>query len=320
MRDDFVFKLGKQPKRTDSRTLQLARYLTSAAPAPPAAANWGAKVASWGMLGNDTVGDCAWAGQAHADMLWTSNTASAPIAITTAQVLAAYSKVTGYNPADNGPNGNPTDKGTNLLDALKFWRTTGIDGQTITAFVEVDPQNEANVKLAIDLFGCLYVGVELPDSVLPNGATNIPPWTVSPDGSQQNAPDPNNGHCVLYSAYDENGLTVGDLGADRDRLVGLPRRLLRRALRHARPELVRRRRSGPPGPRSGRPPAGPERGLVPHLHDPAVVVALGGPDRARRAGGPVRRSHSPTPPKVFSGASWIRRLPPPGARDRPVPG
>ena len=208
MRDDFVFKLGKQPKRTDSRTLQLARYLTTAAPPAPASINWGSKVTAWGMLGNDTVGDCAWAGQAHADMLWTANTESAPVAITTAQVLAAYSQVTGYNPADNGPNGNPTDKGTNLLDALKFWRTTGIDGQTITAFVEVDPTNQANVKLAIDLFGCLYVGVQLPDSVLPTSPTTIPQWTVSPDGTQPNAPDPNNGHCVLYSAYDDNGLTV----------------------------------------------------------------------------------------------------------------
>ena len=208
MRDDFVFKLGKQQKRTDARTLQLTSYLGTAAAAPPPSANWGTKVSNWGMLGNDTVGDCAWAGQGHADMLWTSNTEAAPVNITTTEVLAAYSAVTGYNPNDNGPNGNPTDRGTNLLDALKYWRTTGIDNQTITAFVEVDPKNQAHVELAIDLFGCLYVGVELPDSVLPTGPTNVPPWTVSPDGSQQNAPDPNNGHCVLYSAYDASGPTV----------------------------------------------------------------------------------------------------------------
>src|ERR1700722_5894085 len=114
MRDDFAFRLGKQAKRDDPRTLQLSRYLTTA-PSPPAQVDWGAKVASWGMLGNDTVGDCAWPGRAHADMLWSSNTQSAPIAITTQQVLAAYAAVTGYTPKDNGPSGNPTDRGTNLL-------------------------------------------------------------------------------------------------------------------------------------------------------------------------------------------------------------
>jgi hypothetical protein len=210
MRDDVVFKLGKQPKRTDPRTLQLASYL-SAKSGPPAQVNWGTKVTSWGMLGNDTVGDCAWAGQAHADMLWSSNTEAAPVDLTTTEVLAAYSAVTGYNPKDNGPKGNPTDKGTNLLDALKYWRSTGIDGQTITAFVEVQPKNLEHVKLAIDLFGCVYVGVELPDAVLPT-ASAVPPWTVSPNGTKENQPDPANGHCIIYAAYDTEGPTVVSWG------------------------------------------------------------------------------------------------------------
>jgi hypothetical protein len=206
MRDDFVYKLGKQPKRTDIRTLQLSNYLKGAV-APPAQVDWGTKVTSWGMLGNDTVGDCAWAGQAHADMLWSSNTKPAPLDITTTEVLAAYSAVTGYNPKDNGPKGNPTDQGTNLIDALKYWRTTGIDGQTITAFVEVDRKNLDHVKMAIDLFGCVYLGVELPDAVLPT-PSHIPPWTVAPNGTKGNAPDPQNGHCIIYSAYDASGPTV----------------------------------------------------------------------------------------------------------------
>lgn len=207
MRDDFVFKLGRKPKRTDTRTLQLSSYLSGAA-TPPTEVDWGAKVSTWHMLGNDTIGDCAWAGQGHADMLWTANTREAPVDITTREVLAAYSAVTGFNPKDNGPKGNPTDQGTTLIDALKYWRSHGFDGQTIKAFVEVDRKNLTHVKLGIELFGCLYVGVDLPDSVLPTDGSNVPPWTVSPDGAKRNEPSPDNGHCVIYSAYDAVGPRV----------------------------------------------------------------------------------------------------------------
>jgi hypothetical protein len=205
---DSVYKLGKLPKADDPRTLMLATYLTSAAPVPPAAVDYAAAVDDWGMLGNDTVGDCALAGQAHADMLWVANAEHRRLPITTPMVLRAYSTVTGYDPRDDGPGGNPTDRGTSLLDALKFWRKSGIDRQTIKVFVEVDPSSADNVRLAIDLFGCLYVGVELPDAVLPHAAGSLPPWTVTPDGSPQTKPQPSNGHCVIYAAYDAEGLTV----------------------------------------------------------------------------------------------------------------
>ena len=171
--------------------------------------DYGTAVADWGMLGNDTVGDCAWAGQAHADMVWVANAEHTQLVIPTADVLAAYSKVTGYDPSAALPDGeNPTDRGTALLDALKYWRGTGIDGHTITFFVEVDPKNVDHVKLAIDLFGCLYVGVQLPKAVEPTSPDNVPDWTVTPNGSPENEPDPNAGHCIIYDAYDANGPNV----------------------------------------------------------------------------------------------------------------
>jgi len=209
MRSDFVYKTGKLAKVVDDRTLQLARYLTPAVPTPPASIDWGTAVKQWGMLGNDTAGDCAWAGQAHADMLWAANGQSVQLPITTQDVLKAYEAVTGYNPNATLPNGNnPTDRGTTLLAALKFWHKTGFDSQKINAFVEIDPHNVEHVQLAIDLFGCAYLGVQLPDSVLPTSSSTIPAWTVTPDGSQPNQPDPNNGHCVVYCAYDATGPTV----------------------------------------------------------------------------------------------------------------
>ena len=205
---DSLYKLGKLPKQDDDRNLMLAKYLTAAAPTPPAAVDYASAVKAWGMLGNDTVGDCALAGQAHADMLWAANAEHRQLAITTSMVLGAYSAVTGYDPHDDGPGGNPTDRGTALLDALKYWRTLGIDRQTIKAFVEVDSGSVENAKLAIDLFGCLYVGVALPAAVLPEAPGDLPAWTVTPDGTPRRRPNPHNGHCVIYAAYDAAGPTV----------------------------------------------------------------------------------------------------------------
>lgn len=92
------------------------------------------------MLGNDTAGDSPWAAQANAHTLWAANFHQ-QVVITTDEVIRAYQMVTGYDRSAVQPDGaNPTDKGTAPLDALKYWRTIGIDRRTITAFLEVDPR------------------------------------------------------------------------------------------------------------------------------------------------------------------------------------
>jgi len=217
MIENFAFKTGKLPKLVDQRTLQLSTYLTSAAPTPPASIDNGKAVEAlepWEMLGNDSVGDCTFAAQAHADMLWVANSSGRRLPITTAQCLAAYSAVTGFDPSAGGPGENPTDRGASLLDALKYWRKTGIDKQTITAFAEVRLADQFRIRQAIDLFGCVYIGVQLPDAVLPTSATGaFPTWTVTPDGSPAKAVNPQNGHAVIYCGYDTEGTTAVTWGA-----------------------------------------------------------------------------------------------------------
>ena len=194
-----VYSLGKLPKVEDARTLQFARYLMPTIPAPPPAIDYESAVKAWGMLGNDTVGDCTCAGMSHAAMLWEANAQHKQLAVTTKQTLAAYSAITGYDPRDPS-----TDQGANMLDCLKWWRKHGIDRQRISAFVEVTPPN---LRAAIDLFGCLYIGVALPDAVLPQSGI-VPNWTCTPDGSRDKRPNPNNGHCVILAGYDATGPTV----------------------------------------------------------------------------------------------------------------
>jgi hypothetical protein len=206
----FAFALGRRPKEHDPRTLKLVDYLDHQL-APPASVDWATKVHYWDALGNDLVGDCAWAAQGHAEMLWGSASGH-PIDITTAECLKAYSAVTGFKPDDHhGPFGtNPTDVGTSLLSALKYWRSTGVGPHPIEAFCSIEPGDVDHLKLAIDLFGCAYVGVYLPDAVLPDEKDPgpYPTWTVVPNGDKTRAVDQDNGHCIIYAAYDESGPTV----------------------------------------------------------------------------------------------------------------
>jgi hypothetical protein len=166
------FRLGKLPPRLDTRTLQLADYLRSpratssgqgtalpakpALPPAPRSLDWTAKIPSWPMFSNDTLGDCTAAAAAHMIQCWTANAGQASTP-TDAQVIAAYSATGHYVP------GNPaTDQGAVELDVLNFWRQQGIAGHKIAAYVAFSPQNFEHTRQAINIFGGIYVGLALP--------------------------------------------------------------------------------------------------------------------------------------------------------------
>lgn len=152
-------KLGKLPPRQDHRTLCLAHYLGAkrALPTPPPIVDWNTHIAATelGMMQNDQVGNCAYAAQAHAVQTWTANSRSM-VTVSDDAVIDAY-KVTGYVPGDSS-----TDRGTIMLDALNQWRKDGIGGHKIAGYVKVDHHNLLHVRIAVLLFGGLYVGAQLP--------------------------------------------------------------------------------------------------------------------------------------------------------------
>ncbi|HZP46300.1 MAG TPA: hypothetical protein VFB15_11685 [Candidatus Binataceae bacterium] len=166
-------KLGKKPARKDHRTLQIARYLRAplgGLPAPrPGGVDWGAAVRAdqlaLGMLGNDQYGDCFWAMAAHAFMTWNAN-AGRKVEFTTDAVLDAYCAYLGI---PRSQLNDQTDNGTVMLDGLKFLRTTGIKDSAgnyhkIGAFAAVNPKDQREVQVALDVFGELLIGVEFPQS------------------------------------------------------------------------------------------------------------------------------------------------------------
>ncbi len=96
-------KLGRKAIKTDSRTLKLGKYLTPSLPTPPASADWTKGITSWGVMLNDTLGDCTIAGCGHAVQVWTANTGH-EVTLPNATIEKYYEKWDGYkSPANPQP-------------------------------------------------------------------------------------------------------------------------------------------------------------------------------------------------------------------------
>jgi hypothetical protein len=189
-------KLGRKAVKTDSRTLALARYLTPALPAPPSAVDWTKGITNWGMMLNDTLGDCTIAGCAHAVQVWTANNGGM-VTVPDSTVESYYEKWDGYNPKDPS-----TDQGGAELDVLNDWRQQGFAGNALLAFADPRPANLTEVRQSIALFGGVYIGLSLPLT-----AQNQDVWDVVAGGGADAEAASWGGHCVFVPSYDQNGFT-----------------------------------------------------------------------------------------------------------------
>lgn len=116
----------------------------------------------WGVLGNDSVGDCVIAGTMHSIMLLTHEGNGENAQFTTQQAIDLYSAWTGYNP--NDPS---TDQGTDMTVAAQNWQATGVkDLQGVThkigAVIALEVGNDLQLAEASYLFGVVGVGVIFP--------------------------------------------------------------------------------------------------------------------------------------------------------------
>jgi len=195
----MAYRLGKNRPVIDDRTLRFGSYLKPALPTPPTAVEYGTKVPSWPMYDNDQYGDCTCAAAGHMIQNWTAN-AAAEITVPPPSVLTFYEHFVGTPP--------PPDAGCNMLQVLRYWRKTGVDGHKVLAFASIELQNQVQAQSAVWLFGSIYIGVALPDFATQGDMLTVP-WVVPPGGPVGNAaPNPNNGHCIPAVPYDADNLWI----------------------------------------------------------------------------------------------------------------
>jgi hypothetical protein len=193
-------RLGRKAVKTDSRTLRLSPYIKTLAP-PPASSDWTKGITSWGMMLNDSLGDCTIAGVGHAVQVFTANTGS-EVTVPDSTVLSYYESWDGY------VNGDPsTDNGGIELDVLNNWQKNSFSGHKLLAFADPTVSNATEVKQSIALFGGTYIGMNVPNYIM----DDIPSvWDV-PTQSQDASID--GGHCVFITGYDASDLTFISWGS-----------------------------------------------------------------------------------------------------------
>lgn len=200
-------RLGRIPSRRDGRTLQLTRYLPSGArafAAPPLARDWSREVRRFGMFGNDRIGCCGLASIGHILQAQAAN-ARRELLVTERDVVDAYRVVGNYDPAY--PD---TDNGVQMIDALKYWRSVGVAGVKIDAFVQLETANRLHAELGVNLFGAVYVGADLPLA-----AQQQTIWDVAPPGSRDKAYDRNSWgpHAMAMVGYSRTAVVLVTWGA-----------------------------------------------------------------------------------------------------------
>lgn len=194
-------KLGRKAVKQDSRTLKLGKYLSPAL-VPPASVDWTKGVTSWGMMLNDTLGDCTIAGAGHAIQVWSLNDTK-EITLPDSDILEQYEDWCGYNPADPS-----TDQGGIELDVLNRWKKYSMCGKHLKAFATVNVSNFTEVKNAIALLGGVYIGLNVSNYVMNNETAPGSTWDVVPNDGGIDG-----GHCVFVCGYDATTLTFISWGS-----------------------------------------------------------------------------------------------------------
>jgi hypothetical protein len=128
--------------------------------------------------------------------------AGAEFVATIDQITADYSAIGGYVKGDPS-----TDQGCDEQTAFRYWSSNGFaDGSKLAAWVAINAQNPKECMLAMYLFESDFFGIELPDAwINPFPSSNGFVWDVG-------SPDPENGHCVVGTGYNAQGILIDSWG------------------------------------------------------------------------------------------------------------
>jgi hypothetical protein len=201
------FKKGRLPRIFNPKIMHMsAIFGARTIPVPPVSVDWTKGITDFGMMLNDSLGDCTCAGIFHARQIWSANVLTEKTENDDC-VLKLYEEATGYRPGDAS-----TDCGGVEQNVLSYLLNVGIplaDGSRdkIIAFMEVDPRNINDIKVTINDFGVCYIGFQVPNSIYENGMPKTK-WEYD-----ANHTDTEGGHCVVAVKYDDEYVSVISWGA-----------------------------------------------------------------------------------------------------------
>jgi hypothetical protein len=154
------FKLGRLPANPATPKLKLSSFLSPEFTYPENR-DWMSQVSNWPMYLNDRIGDCTCATVGHLLQIFNRYGQKKDVRISDADVLKAYSDVSGYD-----PNTGANDDGAVVQDVLDYWRKTGVGGHKILAFAQVDFKNADELRQAVNIFGNIYLGINFPNTAM----------------------------------------------------------------------------------------------------------------------------------------------------------
>lgn len=162
-------------------------------PEPPEVCDWSKGQSAWGMMLNDTIGDCTCAGVGHLFQVWTLNARGHMWTPHDSIIECLYENVSHYDPGIPG-----TDKGAACTDVLTYILEHQFDGWTVAGFGTVNNDDDRHVKQCVAMFGGAYIGVSLPRSIKGQEIWDVAGINMTGD----NAPGSLGGHCVSIVGYD----------------------------------------------------------------------------------------------------------------------
>lgn len=186
-------KFGRLPGQVPVGLRDLTYYAAGPLPKPPASVAVPA-VAAWGMLGNDTYGDCGVAGLEHGFETAAADTAQPETFPSDQQCVEYYLTYTGGQ-----------DSGVVLSQFLAYVRQDGYYGHSVQAYAPVAVHDIPTLQFAVDAYDFAYTGINVTQAMM-NAVQGNPPWPAWT--LQDTQGDVIGGHCVPIVAYDDQFLTV----------------------------------------------------------------------------------------------------------------
>lgn len=165
----------------------LSTYSTGKLPAPPAFVEAPSGV-NWGMDDNDRLGCCTVAGVDHLIAAWNATYGQNDPRPTDAEIESTYFSLTGG-----------ADSGCVEADVLKTWKTDGLFGNQIAAYVPVKPRSILEIHQSIAFYGGVYLGIACPASMQQQFAAGKP-ITYVPGSPIEG------GHCIDGIGYTHDGI------------------------------------------------------------------------------------------------------------------